>query len=121
VTGVVDNSHLATAFICTNTLSSAVTLGVEVFGPAGGASLNDASARLVVVPAGGTAVLVTSPMAAFSGDAGLDLAGQVAKGAARILTTTSFRASQSVLCTAILANPGTVPPTVMATLPVTRR
>ena len=55
-------------FSCTKTLSSPVIVGVEVFGPAGGAALNDASAASVSIAAGGMAVFATSGSGAFSPD-----------------------------------------------------
>jgi hypothetical protein len=71
VPGVVSNFHLATTFTCTNTLGSTVIVGVELFGPAGGAPLNDASATSLVVAPGATVVLATTAMGAFSVDSNL--------------------------------------------------
>ena len=121
VTGVMDNGFLSTAFSCTNTLSSTVIVGVEVFGPAGVAPLNDASASSLVVGPGSTVFLVTSAMAGFSADGSLNLGNQVPKGSARVLTTASFKASQSILCSAILADPVNSVPIVMTSLPVIRK
>ena len=61
-------------------------------------------------------------MAAFSGNAGLNLASLVNKGSARVLAaTTNAKASQGILCNAILADGGNNPPLVMTTLPVIRK
>jgi hypothetical protein len=118
---VVDNGVLATAFICTNTLDSTIVVGVEVFGPSGGAVLNDASTSSVAVAPAATVALATSGMATFSLDSALGLGALVSKGSARVLTTTSFKASQGVLCSAILADPVNSLPAVMTSLPVIRK
>jgi hypothetical protein len=119
VPGVVSTAGLGTVFTCTNGLNSTVLVGVEVFGPAGGAALNDASATSLAVDPGETVVFSTSAMNAFEVDS--NLVRGVTKGVARVLTTTSFKASQSILCSAILAESANHPPTVMTTLPVIRR
>ena len=120
VPGVVSNGYLTTIFACTNTLSSSTTMGVEVFGVSGGAALNDTSTSSFAVAPGGTAVFGTESTAGFSLDSNLGL-GNVQKGSARVLVTTSFKASQGILCSAILADPGNSPPTVMTTLPVIKK
>jgi hypothetical protein len=116
-----DEGALTSAFTCTNTLSSSALIGVEVFGASGAVPLNDASASSVVIAPGATVVLTTSGLAAFSPDSTLGLGGLVSKGSARVLTTTSFKASQQILCNAFLAERLNNPPTVMLSLPVIRK
>ena len=120
VTGVVNNNgFLGTVFACTNTLSSNVIVGVEVFGPGGGPALNDASATSLTVAPGATVIFGTSDIAGLEVDSILGFA--LTKGSARVLTTTSFKASQQILCTAFNLHGTSNPPSVMTTLPVFRR
>jgi hypothetical protein len=116
---VVSNGYQATAFTCTNTLGTTVTVGVELFGPAGGAALNDASATSLVLAPGETGVFATTPMTAFSVDS--NLATFPSKGSARMLVTTSFKLSQGILCSAILADSTNALPIAMTSLPVIRK
>jgi len=116
--GVVSTANLATLFACTNTLTTSVLVGVELFGPAGGAALNDASATSLEVAPGGTALFSTQ-ITVFSVDS--NLATGVSKGSARVLTTTSSKASQSILCSAFVSDNGSDPPGVMLSLPVIRK
>jgi hypothetical protein len=57
----------------------------------------------------------------FVADGFLGLAGLVSKGSARVLATTSSKASQGVLCSAILAEAGSDPSVSMTSLPVIRK
>jgi hypothetical protein len=116
-----DNGFLKTAFTCTNTLSSTVIVGVEVFGPSGGTALNDASVTSLAMGPGATVVLATSSMGSFSVDSNLGIGPIVSKGSARVLTTATVKASQSMLCSAILADPDNVKPIVITSLPVIRK
>lgn len=120
VPGVINSQGLGTFFACTNTLGSTVTVGVEVFGPAGGAALNDASATSLAVAPGATVLFATSPPVGFTIDSNLS-AGLVFKGSARVLATTSSKASQQILCTAFVADASFSPPTSMTGLNVIRR
>jgi len=120
VPGVVNNATLGTFFACTNTLGSTVTIGVEIFGPAGGAALNDASATSLAVASGGTVLFGTAAPGGLSIDSNLGLVLRQ-KGSARILTTTSSKASQQILCNAFVAEVGGNPPTSMTSLNVIRR
>jgi len=50
-----------------------------------------------------------------------NLATGVPKGSARVLTTTSSRASERILCSAFVADVGSDPPAVLLNLDVIRR
>jgi hypothetical protein len=119
VPGVISNSAMGTAMTCTNTLGSTVIVGVELFDAAGTSPLNGASATSVSVAPGATAVFTSNAMVAFAAD--MNIGEFVSKGSARILTTTSVKASQSILCSAILADPYNNPPAVMTSLPVIKK
>jgi len=119
VPGVVSNAYLVPLFMCTNTLSSPVIVGIEVFGPAGGAALNDASATSVSVAPGGTVTFSTALGLPFVVDGNLPLT--VTRGSARVLTTATFKASQGILCTAVLHDWNSFTPVSMTTLPVIRK
>ena len=58
-------------------------------------------------------------MFAFSVDR--NLATSVPKGSARVLTTTSFRTSERILCSAFLTDLANDPPSVMLNLDLIRR
>ena len=75
--------------------------------------------RHAVAP-GATAVFGTSVAGAFVVDSNLGFSA-LTKGSARVLTTASSKASQSILCSAILADAIDSPPTSMTTLPVIRK
>ena len=64
-------------------------------------------------------VVLTAPGTVFIVDG--NLAVGVIGGSARVLTTASSKASQGILCTAILTERANDPPLVMATLPVIRK
>jgi len=104
---------------CTNTLGSAVTVGVEIYGPAGGAVLNDASATALSVGPGASVMFSTTPTAAFAVDALLGVAPS--KGIARILTSANSTASKGLLCTAVLHHRNSFSPASMTTLPIIRK
>ena len=120
VPGVINNGGLGTFFTCTNTLGSTVTVGVEVFGPAGEAALDDASATSLSVAPGATVMFGTTQPGSFVADGNL-APGFVTKRSARVLATTSSKASPQILCTALLADSISSVPTVMTTLPVIRK
>lgn len=109
----VTTSGMETFFACTNVTSANIRVGVEIFGFAGGAAFNDASASSVDIAAGGAALFGTSPTVWVSISS--DLApGPISKASARILAT----ANKGIICTAYLADPGNYPPTSMADLAV---
>ena len=116
---MINDGSIGTAFTCTNTLASTVVVGVEIFGP-GGTARNDASATSVAVAPGATVIFVTTTMALFQADSNL-APGPLSKGSARILTTASSKASQQVLCSAILADRLNNPPLAMTSLPIIRK
>src|SRR5207245_1337338 len=86
VPGVIRNGSLGTFFACTNTTGAAIRVGVEVFGPAGGAAANDASATSLDVGPSAT-VLFGTGGAVGLGVSGTLGAGSLSKGCARILAT----------------------------------
>src|SRR5262245_42601945 len=122
VLGVVSNGALSTAVTCTNTLGSSVIVGVEVFDDSGGAALNDASVSSVAVSPGATVRFATSEILAFPADSILlNLPFPlpfVFTGVARVLTTTSAKGSQNILCSAILSEVDNFEPPAMTSLPV---
>ena len=120
VPGVINSNGLGTFFACTNALSSSATIGVEVFGAAGGAALNDASATSLTLMPGATALFGTSLAAGLPVSSDLQT-GFVFNGSARVLTTTSVKASQGILCSAFVADAVNAPPTSMTSLTVVRR
>jgi hypothetical protein len=106
VPGVMATTTLATMFHCTNLDAQAVTIGVELFGDAGGGPYNDAAATSASVAIGATVLFGTSPLVgAIPGD--LDLGGGgMGRGSARILAT-----SKKIACTAAVLDPVNAPPT----------
>lgn len=92
------------------------TLGVEVFGPTGGASLNDADATSVVVAPGGTVLFGTGTANGLAVDSNLAL-NIVTKGSARVVATRS----RGVLCSAFLADVFGGSPVSMTSLPVVKK
>ena len=105
VPGVMD-FFMGTFFSCTNLDAAAVTIGVEIFPPAGGLlSVNDPVATSLIVGPGATVIFGTSSAAGISIDSNL-LAPAISKGSARILAT-----SKKIACTAYIADTANVPPT----------
>ena len=96
---------LSTFFSCTSTDTATMQVGVELFGPAGGAASNDAAATSLSVGPGATVIFGTAGAAEISIDSNLG-GGFTSKGSARILATSS-----SLICTAYIADRTTVPPT----------
>ena len=96
VSGVV-NDGWATMFFCTNADKKAVTIGVEVFGEAGGAPANDAASNALLTLPGQSVLFVTNGVGGFLADSGLS-PGTISKGSARILST-----SKKIVCSAVLA------------------
>jgi hypothetical protein len=92
VSGVINNaSGFGTFFECTNVDKSNATLGVQVFGAAGGAPLNDFTATSVEAVPGGTVIIGTRDASAgsFSLDENLALATTLTRGSARIVASTT--------------------------------
>ena len=105
VPGLISSAGLATFFSCTSTDTATMQVGVELFGPAGGGSANDAAATSLSVGPGATVIFGTSSAAAISIDSNLS-GGVFSKGSARILATSSY-----LVCTAYIADATTAPPT----------
>jgi hypothetical protein len=114
VPGVIGGGGLGTYFACTSTDTVSIQVGVELFGPAGGAPANDAAASSLSVAAGGTVIFGTGAAAGISISS--NLGGGFSKGSARILAT-----SKKVACTAFLADVGNAPPTSMAQLTIIKK
>jgi hypothetical protein len=112
VPGVIRIAGLATFFSCTSTDTATMQVGVEVFGPGGGAPSNDAAATSLSVAPGVTVIFGTSAAAGIFIDSSLG-SGSMSKGSARILAT-----SKKLACTAFLADDGNLPPTSMAQLTI---
>src|SRR3989442_365637 len=74
VPGVIRTGGLGTFFPCTNTTGAPIRVGIEIFGPAGGAASNDPSATSLNVAAGATVLFGTG------GAAGLSVSGSLGGG-----------------------------------------
>lgn len=99
VTGVINNGH-ATLVSCTNAAAASITVGVEVFDPAGASLSNPATTSVVMAP-GATVLFGTQAAVGYVVDSALNV-GIVQKGSARVLAT----APQGIVCTSWLVNPG---------------
>lgn len=98
VPGVTQNGALSTFFSCTSTDTATMRVGVEAFGLAGGAPINDpVAASLSVVP-GGTVTFGCSGAVGIGIDSNLACGG-LGRGSARILAT-----SKKLVCTAYIAD-----------------
>ena|SRR5437867_1500067 len=113
VPGVIQAGGLGTFFACTNTTGAAIRVGVEVFGPGGGAAANDASATSLDVGPSATVLFGAGGAVGLSISGSLG-AGGLSKGSARILAT----AKKGIICGAFVADDGNAPPTSMTTLMV---
>ena len=111
VPGVIAGGGLGTYFSCTSTDTATMQIGVELFGPAGGAPGNDAAATSLSVAPGATVMFGTGTAAGLSISS--NLGDGFSNGSARILAT-----SKKLVCTAFLADPGNAPPTSMAQLTI---
>lgn len=103
VPGVISNDSFGAYFSCTNSGNQSITVGVEVFGPTGGASINTAADTAIDLAPGASAIFGTSDSQSFIVDSILGT-GTVLKGSARILAT-----SKKLICGAFLAGPGSGP------------
>ena len=111
VPGVI-HVNFGTFFSCTSTDTSTMRVGVEVFGPAGGAPVNDAAATSLSVAPGATVISGTGVAAGIFVRSSLSV-GLLSKGSSRILAT-----SKKLVCTAFLADDANDPPTSMAQLTI---
>src|SRR5438128_1958841 len=105
VPGLVATGSLQTFFSCTSTDTATMQVGVEIFGPGGGAPFNDAAATSVNLPPGQTKILATSTAVAFPVSS--NVGGTLSTGSARILAT-----SKKLACTAFVVDPANDPPAV---------
>ena len=112
VPGVIAGGGLGTFFSCTNTTAANIRVGVELFGPAGGATYNDASASSLDLGPSATVIFGTSSAVGISISS--NLGGFSSKGAARILAT----ARKGIMCTAFLADVSNAPPASMTYLTI---
>jgi hypothetical protein len=112
VAGVISNDSFSAYFSCTNAGSQSVTVGIELFGPAGGAPINTAATTAISLAPGATAIFGTTSSASFIVD-GILGTGTVTKGSARILAT-----SKKLICAAFLADPDSVPPVSTVSLAI---
>ncbi len=112
VPGVVHGGGLGTFFSCTSTDTSPMQVGVEVFGFAGGAAVNDAAATSLTVAPGATVKFGTGLAAGFTVNSDLGEGG-ASNGSARILST-----SKKLICTVFIADAASAPPTSMVQLTI---
>ena len=110
VPAYVRSAGLGTFFACTSTDTAPMQVGVELFGAAGGAPINDAAATSLTVSPGGMVIFGTSSAVGISVDSNI---GGVSRGSARILST-----SKKFACTVFMADIGNAPPTSMAQLTI---
>jgi hypothetical protein len=106
VPGVINSAGIGAFFSCTNLDAVNVTIGVEIFGSAGGAAANDAAGTSLSVLPDAT-VTFGSPAVGISIDSNYGVGGFLTKASARILAT-----SKKIACTAYVADLGNAPPTV---------
>ena len=113
VPGVIaGDGGLETYFSCTSTDTATMQVGAELFGEAGGAPFNDATATSVSVAAGATVRFGTGAAVGISISSNL-AGGFFSNGSARILAT-----SKKLVCTAFVADAGNAPPTSMVQLTI---
>lgn len=116
VPGVMRTGDIGTFFACTNTTDNAIRVGVEVFGPAGGAAVNDPSATSLNLSAGATVLFGTGAAVGFSVSGSLGVP-TISKGSARVLAT----AGRGIICSAFLADVNNAPPTSVASLTMVKK
>jgi len=116
VPGVIGIGGLETFFPCTNTTGAPIRVGIEVFGPAGGAAANDPSATSLNVAAGATVLFGTGAAVGLSVSSSLGI-GSLSKGSARVLAT----AKSGIICGAFLADDFNAPPASMTSLMVVKK
>ena len=114
VPGVISSGGLRAYFSCTSTDTATMQVGVELFGPAGGAPANDAAATSLSVAAGATVIFGTGGAVGISIDSNLGSGGS--RGSARILAT-----SKKLACTVFVADTGNAPPTSMVQLTIIKK
>ncbi len=110
VPGVISFGGLESVFSCTSTDTTAMQVGVELFGNGGGDAVNDAVATPLNVAPGATVTFGTQGLAGIAIDSSLGGGG---RGSARILST-----SKKLACTAFIADAANAPPTSMVQLTI---
>ena len=120
VPGVINSpaNALATFFQCTNNSSDTLGAAVEIYGPNGGAPVNNVAANSLGLAPGMTVLFGTGFASAFAEDSVL-APGLVQKGSARILVTAA-PAAKYVMCSAFVADTVGNPPTSMTSLPIVK-
>jgi len=130
--GVIKHSNLETDFMCTNTGTAAVDIGLEVFDETGalrnsvhtgsGAVLNVGVGQTKTIGTGSTAVLHEDAVISTLGPGG-NGTNSLSNGSARVVAT-----AKSITCTAMLADKlhaiadptiSSVPPPPFTSLPLT--
>src|SRR2546430_2065557 len=96
VPGVMRIGGLGTFFPCTNTTGAPIRVGIEVFGPAGGAAFNDPSATSLNVAAGATGLFGTGAAVGLS-VSGTLASPRLSQGSAPGLATAKSRIISSAL------------------------
>jgi len=116
VPSTIASGGIETFFGCTSLEETAtIQVGVELFGPAGGAPGNDAAATSLSVAASGTVLFGSAAVGLFpDSNPGIPF---LSKGSARILATES----RGIICTAFLADTGSDPPTSMVHLNIVKK
>lgn len=109
--GIIAGGGVGTFFACTSTDSTNMQVGVELFGPGGGAPGNDAAATSLTLAPGATVIFGTGSAAGISIDS--NLGGFFSKGLARILAT-----SKKLACNGFIADRGNDPPTSIVYLTI---
>src|SRR5438128_5344250 len=99
VPGAIASGFLGTFFSCTSTDTATMQVGVELFGPAGGAPDNDAVATSLSVAPGATVIFGTSAAVGIS--VGSSLGRSDARRAGKVLAT-----PKKLACSASVADAG---------------
>lgn len=121
VPGVQNSGGLETAFICSSLdTSGPQTVAIEVFDAAGGAPLNNVALPTgdgnEVVQVGGTVTISTGTLTGMHEDEAIVSLTDAHNGTARILSTTT-----RLVCTAMVVNKASTPPSLISTLNVFAR
>jgi hypothetical protein len=112
--GIIAGGGVGTFFACTSTDTANTQVGVELFGPGGGAPANDAAATSLTLAPGATVIFGTGSAAGILIDS--NLGGFFSKGSARILAT-----SKKLACNGFIADRGNDPPTSMVYLTIIKK
>lgn len=116
IPGVVNAGSLGTYVDCTSTATTPSIVAVEVFQNSGGAPMNDAATTSLSVGPGATVIFGTENAAGFVEDSFLFdplSPPAIAKGSARVLST-----SKSLICDAFVSDAVNAPPVSMRYLTI---